>query len=541
MYRRLLISEAFDYCTKNIKLIRSNVDLKLTQIQILSRHAHLSVRKFHTSVATSDRKTEFLEESAKFLAGCRDIRDLRQEPPRVNRVYGNATTHLNNVQWYGLDFDYTFMEYTTDLQNLIYGIAKSYLIEHKSYPEALSTLEYDPHMTIRGLHFDKKTGYLMKLDQFGRIMEGTVYLGHQPVSATEIIEVYGGWKLSKSYIAQNMRLMSDLYSSPECTLLADVTQLFMDREIRHASRYLIRDIMEAIQHAHLSGRLHNEVKANPALYIKCSGDIETYLTHLRNAGKKLFLITNSEYTYVDACMKFALAPSSSKRTEQCIEGTTGELWTELFDVIVTGARKPYWFDRFTPFREIDLKTGHMSFKEVTELKKGCVYTEGGMDEFHRLLQIDGGKVLYMGDHIFSDLVAPSRSAQWKTVAIIKELEHEVAELESQRYNENLTTLRQVDALIDAGQRFTPNNSTTDQVAYQRILCLKIKRVRVRQEMKQSFNPMFGSVFRTFENRTYFFNQLCRYCDLYTSRASNLMHYNDNHSFYAGREVFPHER
>jgi hypothetical protein len=36
---------------------------------------------------------------------------------------------------------------------------------------------------------DVKTGYLLKLDQFGKIQSGTVYRGHKSVPMSEVIQV----------------------------------------------------------------------------------------------------------------------------------------------------------------------------------------------------------------------------------------------------------------------------------------------------------------------------------------------------------------
>ena len=38
----------------------------------------------------------------------------------------------------------------------------------------------------------------------------------------------------------------------------------------------------------------------------------------------------------------------------------------------------------------------------------------------------GKQVLYVGDHVHTDLRAPRRKAGWATAAILRELEHELA-------------------------------------------------------------------------------------------------------------------
>ena len=63
---------------------------------------------------------------------------------------------------------------------------------------------------------------------------------------------------------------------------------------------------------------------------------------------------------------------------------------------------------------------------------------------------------------------------------------------------------------------------------------------LRHELKLMFNPQFGSLFRTYENPTYFMRRLGRFADLYTSSLTNLLHYSPNHVFYPRRAALPHE-
>lgn len=58
--------------------------------------------------------------------------------------------------------------------------------------------------------------------------------------------------------------------------------------------------------------------------------------------------------------------------------------------------------------------------------------------------------------------------------------------------------------------------------------------------KKVFNKQFGSVFRTYNNPTYFSRRLFRFSDIYTSNISNLVNYSTSHTFYTRRGVMPHE-
>lgn len=62
----------------------------------------------------------------------------------------------------------------------------------------------------------------------------------------------------------------------------------------------------------------------------------------------------------------------------------------------------------------------------------------------------------------------------------------------------------------------------------------------RQKLKSIFNPYFGSVFRTYNNPTYFSRRLTRYADIYTAKLPNLLHYPLTYTFYPRRNHLPHE-
>ena len=70
-----------------------------------------------------------------------------------------------------------------------------------------------------------------------------------------------------------------------------------------------------------------------------------------------------------------------------------------------------------------------------DLEKGRVLLGGSLAELGRLTGWGGiGKqVLYVGDHVHTDLRVPRRKAGWATAAIIRELEHELRVMGSDEF------------------------------------------------------------------------------------------------------------
>ncbi|TGZ65828.1 hypothetical protein CRM22_005668 [Opisthorchis felineus] len=78
------------------------------------------------------------------------------------------------------------------------------------YPEDLMNFTYSPDFAIRGLHYDVKKGYLMKVDAYHHIQLDTVYRGFTPVSCEQTLEVYNGSHLPTDVLKQNTLTSSAL-------------------------------------------------------------------------------------------------------------------------------------------------------------------------------------------------------------------------------------------------------------------------------------------------------------------------------------------
>lgn len=71
-------------------------------------------------------------------------------------------------------------------------------------------------------------------------------------------------------------------------------------------RYIMADIRDAVNRLHASGRLHETIISNPARFLNPNARLGSYLAGLKEQGKKVFLLTNSPYKFVDAGMTYLL-------------------------------------------------------------------------------------------------------------------------------------------------------------------------------------------------------------------------------------------
>ncbi|KAL6047837.1 Cytosolic purine 5'-nucleotidase [Balamuthia mandrillaris] len=212
-------------------------------------------------------------------------------------------------------------------------------------------------------------------------------------------------------------------------------------------------------------------------------------------------------------------------------------WKDYFHVMIVGAQKPSFFEKGTTLRKVDLETGALKVGSVKDrFEVGQVYNGGSMTLFNSLAGIQNpGQVLYVGDHIFSDIIVSKKTQGWRNLLVVRELDHEVdVWQESQEKHHRLQTLEFIRAEIFRGldsEATTPPDLTS----------LRKHTRKAMRDLDEAFNPFFGSLFRSGSKQSFFSMQVQRYADLYTADYLNLLHYPLFYSFYAGPMYLAHER
>ncbi|KAM8972902.1 5'-nucleotidase domain-containing protein 3 isoform 3-T3 [Pelodytes ibericus] len=423
-------------------------------------------------------------------------------------IFANNEMSLADIEIYGFDYDYTLAFYSKDLHTLIFNTAMDLLINEHRYPAELRKYEYDPNFAIRGLHYDVHKALLMKIDAFHYIQLGTVYRGLSVMS-----DFYG-----KSSEGNTLKQFMDIFSLPEMTLLSCVNEYFLSNNIDYEPVHLYKDVKDAIRDVHVKGLMYRAVEADIEKYICYGEKTRAVLAKLASHGKKMFLITNSPSSFVNKGMNFIV----------------GKDWRDLFDVVIVQADKPNFFnDKRRPFRKVT-ERGVLLWDKIHQLDKGQTYKQGNLFEFLKLTGWRGTKVLYFGDHIYSDLADLTLKHGWRTGAIIPELKSEIKIMNTSEYIQNMAWLQGLTGLLERMQVYRDAES-------QMILQDWIKeRKEMRDLAREIFNPQFGSIFRTDHNPTYFLRRLSRFADIYMESLSCLLNYDLNHTFYPKRTPLQHE-
>ncbi|KAI5078623.1 hypothetical protein GOP47_0006294 [Adiantum capillus-veneris] len=438
------------------------------------------------------------------------LKDLRKENP--NGIFANHNLRLDRVNVFGFDYDYTLAHYSSDLQTLIYDLAVHHLVKEHRYPDTCLQFTYDKSFPIRGLYYDKKKGYLLKLDFFHSMELDCCYFGRRKVEEPEIEAVYGGKRIGAEHMPNLVALM-DLFCLSEVCLISDVIHHFVETNTDFDASYVYEDVKRSIEFVHKSGFLHQKILEEPAKYLVKSQGVVQMLRNLKNSGKSLFLLTNSPFPFVDGGMKYMFEEDT----------TSGGSWRELFDFVIALADKPNFYTSERPFRHYNLDRDVLSFSKVDSFQRHSVYYHGCLKHFLEITKWKGPEVLYFGDHLYSDLRGPAK-AGWRTAAIIRELEREIRTQNEDAYRFHQAKYHSMQHLLGLYHGIRRTRPETD--AQKGLLfSLREERTQARKKMKLMFNQYFGSTFLTDTGKeSAFAYNVQRYADVYTSRLENFLDY-----------------
>lgn len=477
-----------------------------------------------------------------------------REVPRGRQVFVNRNLRMDRVDLVGFDMDYTLAIYhLRRLEELAFGMTLARMIESMGYPADVGALRYDPAFVIRGLVVDKLHGNIFKMDRHNHV--GRCYHGRRPLPFEDLKRLYRDEKVHLS--SPRFAWIDTLFALPEGCLFAQVIELLEGRGQAVDYSRLYDDIREAIDTVHRDGTLKAEVGKDLSRYILKDPDLAPALHKLRSGGKKLFLLTNSLWDYTDAVMTHVL------------DGVLPEYpsWRNYFDAVITGAAKPAFFSERRPL--LALGPAGEPLGEATSLERGRWYQGGDLPTLERLLGIGGDRVLYVGDHIYGDILRSKKSSLWRTCMVVQEIEEEMAWLERNqavlgelsrledlriRVEDEIAVHRAaLNALDRRLERSADDAGREVQEAERRRSKVELDTLRrahrdanaridaLGRGLEEGLNPYWGLTFKEGNENSRFGEQIEVYACLYTSRASNFVYYSPMQYFRSPRAMMPHER
>ncbi len=272
--------------------------------------------------------------------------------------------------------------------------------------------------------------------------------------------------------------------------------------------------------------------AAPERFVELDEELPLALMDLRHAGKKVALVTNSEWFYTQAMMAYCF--------DRFMPGE--QTWRDLFDLVIVGARKPAFFEGEQPvFEVVDAVEGTLK-PAVGPLREGAAYLGGHARLVEKALGVPGDDILYVGDHIFSDVNVSKKMHRWRTALVVRELEQELVALESfkpkqaelTRYMEEKERLEhrfsQIRLALQRkekgyGPQVEDDPKTLRAAMHalrEQLVALDTQIAPFAKEASQLAHPRWGLLLRAGNDKSHLARQIEKNADIYTGRVANLL-------------------
>ncbi|KAK2908939.1 hypothetical protein Q8A67_004776 [Cirrhinus molitorella] len=472
-----------------------------------------------------------------------------------HRVFVNRSLAMEKIKCFGFDMDYTLAVYKSpEYESLGFDLTVERLVSI-GYPQELLGFVYDPTFPTRGLVFDSMYGNLLKVDAYGNIL--VCAHGFNFLRGPDTRELYPN-KFIQRDDTERFYILNTLFNLPETYLLACLVDFFSNcdrysrgRELSCLARTtsnkgrlcetgfkngdlfmsfksMFQDVRDAVDWVHFKGTLKEKTVENLEKYVVKDAKLPLLLSRM-NEVSKVFLATNSDYKYTDKIMTYLFDfPHGPKH------GTAHRPWQSYFDLILVDARKPLFFAEGTVLRQVDTTTGRLKIGTYTgPLQHGIVYSGGSSDIVCDLLGAKGKDILYIGDHIFGDILKSKKRQGWRTFLVIPELAQEL-----HVWTDKSSLFEELQGLdiflaelykhLDSSSNERPDISTIQR-----------RMKKVTHDMDMCYG-MMGSLFRSGSRQTLFASQVMRYADLYAASFINLLYYPFSYLFRAAHVLMPHE-
>ena len=443
-------------------------------------------------------------------------------PLQERGVFCNRTLDLNEIHAIGYDMDYTIVHYRVEAWEAeAYDCLKEQLLQ-QGWP--VRNLAFEAARTCRGLIIDRQLGNLLKADRFGIVRQASH--GTQPLDPSELRFQYA--HLTVRLAEPRWVFLNTLFSLSEGCLYAQLVDLLDAGHLPAALGYsdLYRALSLAAEAAHTEGVLKARILADPDRYVDPDPDTARTLLDQRQAGKKLLLVTNSDWAYTVPMMRHAVDPFLP----------AGMSWQALFDVVIISARKPDFFTTDQPFYEVVTSDGLLR-PHHGPILPGSICVGGSARRLERQLggqngSLNGDEILYIGDHMFGDVHVTKNVLRWRTALILRELESEIQTQRSLPRAEVDALEREIHFIASAvsrlrllldRQQVTPGPEPASALQA-RLDALRLEQRRLQQELHSlPADPRpWGPIMRSGRDKSHLAFQVERYADIYTSRVSNLL-------------------
>lgn len=455
----------------------------------------------------------------------------------ANGVYVNRTLNLKKIKYIGLDMDHTLIRYNShNFEELAHQIMLEKLVMELKYPSAVLKLKFEFDRAIRGLVIDKTQGNVLKLNRHGAIRIS--HHGLKPIDYKTQSTLY-----KSRYIDlgdPEFDTVDTTFSIAFAGLFAQLVELKDSSEPTTIPAYdrIAVDLAKVLDQAHRDGSLKNVVAKNLDRFIIKDPDVVAGLERYKRHGKKVFILTNSDYFYSRVLLDYAINPFLKEHKN----------WEELFEFVITSAQKPRFFIDNSRFLRVSPVDGTMTNVEGP-LTKG-IYQGGCARLFTDGLGIAPDEILYIGDHIYGDIVRLKKDCAWRTALVVEELETEISNnIKARPFVDQINAFmaqkipiesRLDDLISEKIESGRDEHESQISKLLQQISDLDHKIAPLIQAQQRLYNPHWGEVMRVGIEESYFAYQVERYACIYMSKLGDLVSLSPRTYFRSHKRALAHD-
>lgn len=448
--------------------------------------------------------------------------EIQNKQPFSRGVFANRTLNMRSLRAIGYDMDYTVVHYHVKAwEEVAFRFLKARLVD-LGWPIEDAVFKED--FGMRGLIIDRHLGNIVKANRFGYIKKAVHAFESLPFDEQK--RTYNQVVVDLS--DRRWGFVNTYFSLSEICLFAHAVEAFDQGKFpRHMSyEEIASTIRQELDAAHIEGALKAVIAQNPEQFVDLDPDTSQALIDQREAGKKVLLITNSDWQFTNTIMSYSFNRDMPE----------GKDWTDLFDLVIVTARKPEFFTGTPPIYRVIEPDGLLQpVNAITDDHK--IYHGGNAKLLEQYLGFSGDGICYVGDHIYSDVNVSKAMHRWRTCLISRELEPELEAIQAyadaqlqldelMRQKDNIDSQAAQIRLSIQREKIEGRNTDTH---YKKLAALRAETETLEAqitplaiESSQLANPTWGLLMRTGNDKSLMARQLEQHADIYTSRVSNFL-------------------
>lgn len=304
----------------------------------------------------------------------------------------SPTFDFSQYNCIGFDLDNTICRYKlSNLVQLEYEALTKFLVEQKKYDAKILDRPVDFDFLQKGVTLDFDRGNILRVTGTGTIWRASH--GTKLLTDEEIMSTYGeqrSWDVTTTYVndplvtwngplSEKIRSLLDYFDMPASLAFARIVD---DIDKKNGGplkeNYNVwPDVLDGLYYmfartnysAEDGGHYFNNLRSKPEKYInRCTPEAIKWLKKIKET-KKTFLITGSHIDFATYTASNSMGPD----------------WKDLFDIVISFARKPAFFTSSRPFIKLENAEEGDPIPNITVLSDGCVSVSQG--NWQELLQV----------------------------------------------------------------------------------------------------------------------------------------------------------